>query len=284
MDVAYQDKILYKLSILPHLTHLSLDMCHQCTISATSLTIACYFKNISSLHLRRAGRTPASRILPRSLIANSPNLSTLAIGATLACDPESSLGLFDLFSGVRADTCLPLKSLTVDGSSPSIFHSISSVRRHFSALTSLTIQHGDMGAPQEFWHILRQDGVRLTQLTVHQGDDVMYEYLQSYSGLVELNMDLGMFSQREWRDSDLMAAVFFLCVLPKHACTLKVLRIHAPFDGHYCLGQLSLDVLLLCRRLVALSMCVGSNEAKVPFQQNVLVRDLIYSHSATMCA
>ncbi|KAF9030679.1 hypothetical protein BDZ89DRAFT_1064461, partial [Hymenopellis radicata] len=82
-------------------------------------------------------------------------------------------------------------------------------------------------------------------------------------------MDLGMFSQR---DSDLMAAVFYLCVLPKHACTLKALRSHAPFDGHYCLGQMSLDVLLMCRRLVALTVCVGSDEAKVPFGQNVIKR------------
>lgn len=261
ISISSQDAILRRVAALPRLAHLSIDMGES---TSALLHITSHFKDLQSLHFPSV---PDARLF-HTLVTLSPKFNSLTIdGASATSDRDNLKGPTSLSELLLLIPTVHLERLCVPGN---IFDAIYMARRHFASLAELTIHSGGPAVPAEFWSMLKADRVQIRCLTVHQGDDALYEYLQSYSGLVALNIDL---RKSEKRDADLMAGIFWLCVLPKHARNLRSLSIQAPVEGDYCLTNSTVDVLLTCTKLATLSVCVGILEAQVGFGSNVVVRD-----------
>ncbi|KAF8873145.1 hypothetical protein BD779DRAFT_312296 [Infundibulicybe gibba] len=61
-------------------------------------------------------------------------------------------------------------------------------------------------------------------------------------------------------ESDVLATKFFTQVLPRLSKTLVSLRISASFEGLWCFGQHSVDILLECKQLLELTIPVYTSE------------------------
>ncbi|KAF8918072.1 hypothetical protein CPB85DRAFT_1430688 [Mucidula mucida] len=264
-EAASEDSIMRLLSALPKLSHLFLSVPNDVDMKIPE-SLSRYFNNLSGLHF--TGGTSLHCDTLKSIVAHSPNLITLSIdGSPLSVDGDRFVSIAQLVSAVPVGVSLPLQTLTLGTISFD-----SSIDCHLQSLTTLNITPDFLDVPPHFWNTLQSSRVKLQNLTVHQGDSPLLEYLQSYSGLVSLCFDLCGFRHNDRRDSDAMADVMYRGVLPMHTESLKVLHIRTPYEGKWTLGRSQLDGILTCRCLTSLVIGVGLSEVEAPEEFNVINR------------
>ena len=234
-------------------------------------TITQHFHGLRSLHISGGSSTYGD--IPKKLIAQSPNLSSLTLDGYPSIHYEHVMSLTDVMSFVPSSVSLPLTSLTLGGASIHRFNNFSSIHKHLQLLYSLVLTGDLIDAPSSMWDGLQSSNVRLQKLVLHQCDYSVIDYLQSYSGLVHLSIDLCGFRYNDRRDDDLMAERLYERVFPKHTSSLRTIQIRVPYEGTWSLGNRQLEAILGCRKLISISIGVGPTEGdKVCYCKNVVVR------------
>ncbi|KAF9040449.1 hypothetical protein BDZ89DRAFT_347876 [Hymenopellis radicata] len=265
MELSCHDRIMMLLGSLPKLAHLSVYM-NDDVDSRIPASISKHFHNLQSLHF--SGGTSLYGDMPKALMARSPDLSNLIIDGFPSIQHDSSISLAELFSGLPPRR---LRTLTLGGLSRHRYDSLISIHRHLQSLTTLVVNPDLTDIPGHFWNALQSSMTRLERLSVHQADSPLLEYLESYSGLTYLSIDLCGFRYNDRRDQDSMADVLYRRVLPKHVDSLQVLHIKTAYEGRWTVGPSQLDAVLACHSLSAFSLGIGPSEANVA-NKNVITQ------------
>jgi hypothetical protein len=109
-----------------------------------------------------------------------------------------------------------------------------SIIPHLRSLTSLE-WGGVSGEPYvSIWQVLTSEGIRLSRLKTSSINDDLLDYLSLSlcQGMTDLRLKWE--TVRDDREaSNRLARRFFQVALPRHADTLKVLRIEAAFEGDW---------------------------------------------------
>ncbi len=258
------------LGSLPKLANLSVYMNHDVD-SRIPTSISKHFHNLQSLHF--SGGRSVYGDMPKALMARSPDLTNLTIDGFPSIQHDSSISLAELFSGLPPHAASRLRTLTLGGLSRHRYDSLTSIHCHLRSLTTLVVNPDLTDIPGHFWNALQPSHVRLERLSVHQADSPLLEYLESYSGLTYLSIDLCGFRYNDRRDEDSMADVLYWRVLPKHVDSIQALHIKTAYEGRWSLGPSQLDAILACHNLSAFSLGIGPSEANVA-NKNVVVRTI----------
>jgi hypothetical protein len=234
-----------------------------------------------------------SRIIGRlaEAIAKCPHLLALQIDIkynsyTQEEVSQRTLTLHDLLRKVPQDRPLRLNHLELHGI---CIHVDSFILPHLHSLTSLdlmyipTISPTDPDAafirqshehafmPTNIYAMLKREKIYLKQLAVNVMDDIIFEYLCSYSGLEILDLCFIYFNSAEV--SDAFANRFYKSVLPKHVDSIQVLKIRPGHEGRWCYNPEDASqaaVLSQCNKLRILSVALSSTPIQMHSEPNDL--------------
>lgn len=113
---------------------------------------------------------------------------------------------------------------------------------------------------EEIWRRFTSAGVHLEKITVDEGPESFLEYLSSYSGLRELDLTPGGFT--EGSVSDAIAVRFFDGILLSHAKSLEILRILPRYEGRWCFSSCNSEQLSMLTKLKHLAVAVQLSSLK----------------------
>jgi hypothetical protein len=109
---------------------------------------------------------------------------------------------------------------------------------------------------------LNREEIHLKHVVVNNVDDVVLDYLQSYSGLETLQVSSTGSSTAAQSDS--LAYRFYHSVLPKHVNSIQVLELHPSYEGGWCYNLDDVFVVLAqCNKLRSLSIALTSGAVEV---------------------
>ncbi|ESK84737.1 hypothetical protein Moror_594 [Moniliophthora roreri MCA 2997] len=208
-------------------------------------------------------------------IPNCPNLThlTLDIEGPLALSrqplyAQDTPRLATVFSRVSLDMTLKLEELNVKGMITDIPPSI---ERHFCLLKRADVGHLHDSLTDRFWTVLGRLGVRLESITSFLDDETRM-YLASYSGVVELDLDVGgSYGTTSWQDTDDLYQCFykfFNTAIARHCDSIRVL--HLPEDYYCYIRVADVSVIARCTKLESLRLAVN------PIEQCYSVPELDY--------
>jgi hypothetical protein len=148
-------------------------------------------------------------------IANSPDLQQLEI-TNLKNQRQELLHLRDLLP-IPDTSPLKIRELCLGGDN---LYFDSSAVLYLHSLTSLTWSSNDFFQASEVWQAFRSEGICLSHLKTDMINDDLLEYLSSFQGPRELELETG------FSDVDGVAERFFQENLPQMSHTLECLSIH----------------------------------------------------------
>jgi hypothetical protein len=189
------------------------------------------------------------------MIAKSPQLAHLEVNTCAVADDDAadhmSEGeiptLHDLFSKIPLDSPLRLTHLALQGMCARVD---SFTLPHLRSLVSLNSDSLFAPCPannsefndrmrerastiSDFYATLQREKIHLKQVVIEDDmDDVILDYLCSYSGLETL--DLGSIDSVSTKTSDALSYRFFKSVLPKHVDSIQALHIRPGYEGGWC--------------------------------------------------
>lgn len=247
--------IIATIACLPKLSHLTLDV-HNCVGSSPLLhTISRQFHSLNSLHLT-GGSSVRPEDLSALLMASRLTLTTLQIDGAESPQCSNFEIISNALHSMPCGVSLPLKTMTIGGPSRLSNPSSPSIFRHLAQLDTLNI-HCEV--TDDFWNSLRTNGIHIRHLSTSTStlSDAMLAYLQSYSGLISLTIDATVLmdcQQYSDQDQELLGAILYQCVLPKHGDSLESLQVVPPYAGALCLKSEYLPSLLSCPKLTTLTV------------------------------
>jgi hypothetical protein len=193
-----------------------------------------------------------------TLVANNPGLLHLDVEARVPHDGVRPLiRISDIFALVSSPQVIRLRSL---GLSWLMIRDGSDIVPHLQSLESLRLQTevrpyrwgGTPPVPYGVWNLLGKSGVSLRHLEVERVESGLLDYLTSSSGLETLRIT----SSSEIADRNL-AYRLFTSVLPRHAKSLRSLRILVPPGNALCFHADYCKSLLVCKALASLSLSIA---------------------------
>lgn len=211
-------------------------------------------------------------------IANSPQLVHLEISTGASQILHETPTLHDLLTMVPDGSPLRLTHLVLDGMCARID---SVTLPHLRSLVYLKLRNlyvptpTDSDGPQLYdrtqqsastipaiYATLNQENIQLKHVITEDIDDVILDYLQSYSGLETLGIG-PMYSDSADESNDLSRR-FYNSVLPKHLNSIRALDIRPYFEGGWCYDIDNIFPLLSkCTELRSLSVAVNSTPTTV---------------------
>jgi hypothetical protein len=218
-------------------------------------------------------RSVISRIA--EAIAKSPQLVHLEV-KTMAPDfTEDTPSLHDLLSKVAQDRPLQLTRLILHGMCA---HIDSFTVPHLRSLVSLDLKYLYTPTPRyvpdqtdqrweqastltDIYATLNREEIHLKEVRLADVDNVILDYLCSYSGLEMLAFNSIFLNSLTRKQSDALSRRFYNSVLPNHVNSLRVLRIHPSFGGGWCYNPEDVSqatALSQCTKLRSLSVAINS--------------------------
>lgn len=133
-----------------------------------------------------------------------------------------------------------------------------SIIMHLRSLTSLFLWGTHPPVPG-FWKALHRERIFLQCLHTSFPDEHLVPYLASFSGLRELDLRIGTYKTiSQLLDADR----FFEEVLPRHASTLRMLRIIPINQDNWSFNAARLTSIMECTQLVDLGLSVRNSESR----------------------
>jgi hypothetical protein len=216
--------------------------------------------NLRQLSIFNHFRSPTfrdyiSKFMP-IVIANNPDLTHLDVHDTSRSEIEQRPSIHEVLGEVSQSSGPPLR-LQHLGFSSCVIRLDLATMRHLKSLTSLKLCHYERSGAvsdhvRHVWITLLAEGMQLTALSTDCVDGTLLRYLASYSGLKTLKLKF-------YRGVDDLADQFFRDVLPNHINTLETLRLSPHFEGSWCLGSETLDLILQCHKLGELAFAMSSH-------------------------
>jgi hypothetical protein len=199
-------------------------------------------------------------------IAKSPDLVSLEVKLHIY-NPEATL--HDLLSKVPQGSPLRLTHLVLAGMSVRMD---SLTLPHLRSLVYLNSDFPFIDPTRRcaskipgIYAALNREKIHLNHVVVGMVDDVILDYLQSYSGLETLKVSPTTFSTAA--QSDAMSYRLYNSVLPKHADSIQVLDIQPSYEGRWCYNLEDVPVVLAqCKKLRSLSIALTSGAVEAPDQ------------------
>jgi hypothetical protein len=114
----------------------------------------------------------------------------------------------------------------------------------------------------DIYATLNREKIYLKQVLLNNVDDIILDYLCSYSGLEMLDLRSLLLNGLTRKQSDALSYRFFNSVLPNHVNSLRVLRILPYFGGGWCYDPEDASqatVLSQCNKLRSLSVAFNSS-------------------------
>lgn len=188
-------------------------------------------------------------------MASHQTLTTLRVDGPESIRDSERDTVGDALRSLPNNVSLPLKTFSLGGATSRLFGSSPSpsLFRHLKQLDTLHIR---CDISVDFWNSLRASKIPLRELTTYTISDEMLAYLQSYSGLKSLSIDASVLplERHSTHELELLGAVLYQCVLPKHRNTLGSLHVVPPHAGEFCLQAKYMTPLLACQNLTTLKV------------------------------
>ncbi|KAJ7155768.1 hypothetical protein C8R46DRAFT_1226842 [Mycena filopes] len=149
---------------------------------------------------------------------------------------------------------------------------------HNHGLTSLTLSLGSTGTediPAHFWHILRENGVHLREISTTFVSTDLRDYLCSYSGVEKLSLD-SMGWESISADYNICAKTFYETVFPHHAESLVKLTCPIGDEDSWTFGTHNVAAISQLSRLVYLRIGVAARGTVWRVDEEVNVLDLLF--------
>ncbi|KAJ2913055.1 hypothetical protein MD484_g7357, partial [Candolleomyces efflorescens] len=146
---------------------------------------------------------------------------------------------FDGFSNLTAISILD--SLRLTPSCVPLLH----------ALTSFTLSGDSAYVPANFWKALQDSGICILDLKVGPLTQPIIDYLSSYSGLRDFNLDS---SGRDPEDVENIMHEFFHSVLRMHRSSMKALAFRNTKPGSWVITKSYLELVSQCKNLESLNL------------------------------
>jgi hypothetical protein len=240
------------------------------------------------------------------LIAKSPQLVYLEVKLGLYGVSPQTPTLHDMLSEVPEDRPLQLTHLGLDRKYGCID---SFTLPHLRSLVSLDLRnplaplgdsftiphhrhlismdlshplapHGDpfdqgrelASSTSDIYPILNQEQIYLKEVIVSDIDDVIFDYICSYSGLETL--DLCSFDFNTAEESNAFARKFYKVVLPMLSDSIQVLKIQPMYEGGWCYNPEDISqavALSQCNKLRSLSVALISTFITRTTPQRIIV-------------
>jgi hypothetical protein len=202
------------------------------------------------------------------LIANNPMLTHLDVDSGLYLKWKDVPTLHELLSKVPKDRPLQLTHHVMHGTyarldSFTLPHLRSLVSLDFKNLNAPTYDtHAPGDSITDVYAMLKKEKIYLEQIAIGDIDDVILDYLSSYSGLEVL--ELSSIDSLVTISSQTVgfAQSFFRSVLPKHVESIRVLKIRPSYEGSWCYNPEDVSQAVVfpqCNNLRSLSVALNSN-------------------------
>lgn len=222
-----------------------------------------------------------------TLIANSPRLTYLDVGYNTRANVLDVSSLHDLFNGVPRDIPLDLRHLVLrnwcvrlDEITLPHIRLLESLSLHLNIEPQQIASHQAAEEPEtshtlsrtaqycsttsEIWTTLREERIKLKEISTDEITPAFLEYVASYSGLEKLTLTFTTAREDDVYTSEKLALKFYNEVLPMHAQSLTTLDICPIYEGKWCFGSHNAASLHLCTKLQNLRIHINSEEIDRP--------------------
>ncbi|KAI9765017.1 MAG: hypothetical protein M1840_007842 [Geoglossum simile] len=177
----------------------------------------------------------------QTVIGKSPNLRYLGLNLTRNAEFQYNLDYqLDAFSLTKEQDSLPLEHLMIAGGWG---FKLNGLYRHLRNLKTLEVTGEDSLSIEleveqdanwnQFWEGLQENKIWLKKIKFPVVSVALLNYMASYSGVEELIVEIPVYDTALSNETGLM---FFADVLPKHAGSLRVLRVKEYFQSTWCFG------------------------------------------------
>jgi hypothetical protein len=221
-------------------------------------------------------------------IANNPMLAHLEVDSSLYFKSKDVPTLHELLSKVPKDRPLQLTHLLMHGAYtrldsftlPHLRSLVSLDFRNLSVPPDNTDIPGD--SITDIYAMLKKEKIYLKEVVIGDIDDVILDYLSSYSGLEVLDLssidppivmyasDLSAISSQTAL-FDGLAQSFFRSVLPQHVDSIRVLKIRPRYEGRWSYDPEDVSqavVFSQCNKLRSFSVALNSTSSEPNYESN----------------